>query len=311
MSSFLHSPAWEAFQLATGTPVVRHQGQLYLLRTSHLFRYLTSSRLVLNESTTLPPFPAGTHFLRLEPENAASFETLQLLARQQRFQVVPTTSIQPRQTTLLDLHKTEEELLAAMHSKHRYNIRLAEKKGVTVQIYSENLQEMFPDFWRLLVDTAKRQGFRTHSPEYYSQLLKNLEPEGMAHLVFACLDNKPLATMILVTYGGIATYLHGGSSEEHKEYMAPYLLQWRAIQHAKALGCTTYDFWGTHAVFDDAENIWKPELGHASAGVTRLKLGFGGEVKEYPGAFDVILDPFWYSAYKALRTLRPQKRAFS
>ncbi len=116
--------------------------------------------------------------------------------------------------------------------------------------------------------------------------------------------------MLLITCGETATYLHGASSDLQKNMMAPHLLHWRAIEQAKTLGCRQYDLWGTHAVWNGGGH-WESEGGHPSAGVTRFKLGFNGRIVEYPGAYDLILKPFWYSAYTTLRRLRSAKRAFS
>jgi peptidoglycan pentaglycine glycine transferase (the first glycine) len=311
MQSFLNSLAWEQFQAAAGYPPLRHQGQLYTVRGKGNFKYLLGSRLLLSAEATLPTPPTGSHFMRFEPIDADSQRQLFQLATQRSYKIQPTLAVQPRQSTIVDLTQDEAALLAGMHQKHRYNIRLAEKKGVEITIHSKDLGSVFPKFWELLSNTAARQEFRTHSKDYYEQLITHLEPEKMVHLGFAHYQGKLVTTLMLITYQGTATYLHGGSSSDHKEVMAPYLLQWQAMRYAQHLGCTSYDFWGVHALRATTEEPWKPEDGHPSSGVTRLKLGFGGEVVEYPGTFDVIIDPFWYSAYKTLRALRSRKRAFS
>jgi lipid II:glycine glycyltransferase (peptidoglycan interpeptide bridge formation enzyme) len=119
-----------------------------------------------------------------------------------------------------------------------------------------------------------------------------------------------LAGMILILHQGTATYLHGASSPDMREKMAPCLMHWAAIRTAKEAGCTTYDLWGTDLVQDQETNEWKPQEGHPSAGTSRFKLGFNGQVVEYPGAFDLILNPFCYTLYTMFRKLRGGKRAF-
>lgn len=247
--------------------------------------------------------------MRLEPLDDSSHQRLVHLAAKANYRLIPTNSVQPRQTSIIDLTQDDATILARMHSKHRYNLRIAERFGVNVSIYSENLTNYFPHFWELLSQTASRQGFRTHPKHYYVEMLRALEPEGMVHLLFAEHADRTLATLLLITYAGTATYLHGGSAADGREVKAPNKLHWEAIQLAKRLHCTQYDLWGVEAVQDSAGH-WVPREGHASEGVSRLKLGFGGDVVNYPGCFDVVIDPFWYSAYKSIRALRSHKRAF-
>jgi lipid II:glycine glycyltransferase (peptidoglycan interpeptide bridge formation enzyme) len=198
-----------------------------------------------------------------------------------------------------------------MKQKHRYNVRLAEKHGVQVEIISQNLMASFDRFWNLLASTAGRQEFRTHPRSYYEELLTALEPDAEAHLAFAHKDGEDLATLLLITYKGTATYLHGGSSESNKQLMAPFLLHAEVIKFAQAQGNVSYDLWGTDLEQNPETKEWQPKAGHPSAGTSRFKLGFGGQIIAYPGAFDLILNPFCYTLYKTLRKLRGGKRAFA
>ena len=199
----------------------------------------------------------------------------------------PVSNRQPSQTLLLDLSKTENDLLAAMHEKTRYNIRLAERKGVVVSF--ENDTAVFSN---LLKQTTPRDEFSPHQNTHYKLLLQNLVSGAcQAKLMVARYENKPLAAMIIICFGNTVTYLHGASSNEQRAVMAPHLLQWRAIQDAKRHGFGWYDFWGID------EQRWP--------GVTRFKLGFGGERESYPDAFDLPLRPFWYKMYRLGKTMRP------
>lgn len=217
-------------------------------------------------------------FVRLEPE---SDEALALM-RKAGFLVRKSINLQPRQTLMLDLTLSEEELLAAMSQKTRYNIRLAAKKGVKIV---EGRLADFPEFWRLMSLTGERDSFHIHGAEHYRRLLDS----SNVQLLFAEYDGRKIAAGIFCFFGGRATYLHGASDNEARNLMAPHLLQWQAISEAKKRNCRQYDFYGI-----DEEN-WP--------GVTRFKRGFGGFVKEYPGTYDVVFRPFSYHLYGFLRTL--------
>jgi lipid II:glycine glycyltransferase (peptidoglycan interpeptide bridge formation enzyme) len=204
-----------------------------------------------------------------------------------KYTIQKTIDIEPSRTILLDLGKTEDELLAAMHQKTRYNIKLAEKKGVAVAIGSE---KNFDEYWRLMQATAGRDSFRLHDREHYRKMINS--SQGMMNLLLADYQGKAIAGNIMAFYGDTATYVHGASSNEHRDVMAPYALQWAAIKTAKAQGCKYYDFYGID------ENKWP--------GVTRFKRGFGGSEVEYPGTMDVIFNKAKYSIYKISRNLRRQ-----
>lgn len=199
-------------------------------------------------------------------------------------------SLQPQQTIVLNLIQDEEEILAGMHQKTRYNIGLAEKRGIKVNVSKNKVQD-FESFWNLLQETAKHDNFHTHTKDYYKKLLdlKNVE------LFLASMerDQIPLAVAIIIFYKKRATYLHGASNYEYRRDMAPYLLHWQIICDAKARSIEEYDFWGIN------ERKWP--------GVTRFKRGFlsvrgiqtdtGREI-EYIGSWDYIFKPAWYILYR-------------
>jgi len=214
------------------------------------------------------------------------------------------TSVQPAKTLLLDLNKTEEELLAEMHQKTRYNIRLAEKKGVVVRESESELDS----FYDLISNTYNRKGLSVYNKEYYKKLLANFSG---AKIYLAEYQGKILCANLVLPFGDTITYLHGGSSEEGKNLMAPHLLQWEAIKKAKELGYKYYDFWGID------EKKWP--------GVTRFKKGFGpasaetspasarfvrsqaetsGFEVDYGGAWDLALNKFWYTGYKIIKSFK-------
>ena len=142
-------------------------------------------------------------------------------------------------------------------------------------------------------------------------MFKVLSKDGLAHILIISGEQGDLAASLLITYQGTATYLHGASSEEHKQLMAPYLMHWKAIELGKSKDCSIYDFWGTDLEKNEETGAWEPKQGHPSAGTSRFKIGFGGSVIEYPGPYDLILRPFCYTLYKTARRVRGGKRAFN
>ena len=313
MHSFLHSTAWERFQNKVGNQVERFNNQVYIRKVIPRSFYYVSSRCEIGSTFSLPEFSQKGSFLRFEPTTETDLQNLQLAAKHLGHRLVPTSAIQPRQTLLLDIRESYEKIIQDMKPKHRYNIRLAEKNELETEIISTDLKNQFERFWQLLSATASRQEFRTHSKQYYESMLEELEKEGMAHLLFVSKDKKPLAAMILITYEGTATYLHGGSDPALRQLMGPYLLHATAIQFAQKLGCHSYDFWGTHLIHNPETDRFEPIKDHPSEGTSRFKIGFGGQVVNYPGTFDLILQPFWYTLYITTRKIRLRggKRAFS
>lgn len=199
--------------------------------------------------------------------------------------------VQPPRNWVLSLDKTEEELLIGMKPKTRYNINLAQRKGVLIK---EGGQANLLDFYKLMLETANRNQFNLHPQGYYFHMWDNLAPENLK-LLLAFYQDQLLAGMLISFYGGTATYLHGGSSEKMKEAMAPYLLHWEAIKLAKMRTMKMYDFGGV-APSDDKTHSWW--------GISRFKKGFGGFEVAYPGAYDIIHSPIWYNVYKQGRKIR-------
>lgn len=297
LATFLHTPEWERFLKASGHHVERDGEAVYVKGSLPSGgSYWRASRIAIGQSWTPPAFAQGAWFLRLEPLEDGT-------AHLARFgKVRPTDSVQPKQTVVIDLSQAEDALLAQMKSKHRYNIRLSERQGVTTEFYHQEAPAQFDRFWKLLTETADRHTFRTHDRAHYLHMLEELAPAGMAHVGFATYEGTDLAGMLFITHAGVTTYLHGGSTQVKKELMAPHLLHWRAMQWAKQSGSHTYDFWGSNAV-QTSDGEWEPRANHPSAGTTRFKLGFGGTVVQFPGAFDLVLKPIPYTLYNGIRRI--------
>lgn len=205
-------------------------------------------------------------------------------------------AIQPRYVFRLNVEgKTEEELLAGFHQKWRYNIRLAERKGVTVRVCGK---EMVPAFSDLMLTTGVRDGFVTRKPEYFEAMLDNLGEHCRLYMAFNP-ENEPIAGTLAIAYGDKVWYLYGASSNAHRNLMPNYLLQWRMIQWAVERGCRVYDFRGVSGDISEDNPLY---------GLYRFKQGFGGEFTEFVGEMDLVLSPALYwcvehgtSAFKELR----------
>ncbi|MFA4941694.1 MAG: peptidoglycan bridge formation glycyltransferase FemA/FemB family protein [Patescibacteria group bacterium] len=215
-------------------------------------------------------------FLRFEPETEYKLEN---------WQIEKTLDVQPSKTMIINLEKKEDELLESMHQKTRYNIRLAAKKGVEI---SEGGIEDFDKFWQLMSETSNRDDFRLHGIDYYKEMIKT--DKNSMRLFFAKYKNKTISAGIFGFFGDTVTYMHGASSNEERNLMAPYLLQWEVMKIGKSQGYKYYDFYGIN------EEKWP--------GVTRFKQGFSGQEVNYPGTFDLVFDAGWYSVYKMIRKVR-------
>ncbi|OGH93731.1 MAG: hypothetical protein A2538_02520 [Candidatus Magasanikbacteria bacterium RIFOXYD2_FULL_41_14] len=226
----------------------------------------------------------GCTFFRFEP----------IIAWPTSANIKKTIDLNPRATLVLDLNDNEEAILAGMHPKTRYNIRLAEKKGVVIK-EEKNLDI----FLKLMNVTGKRDNFGLHARGHYEAVLKN---SAVKQLV-AFFDSKPIATTVLIESGSILTYLYGASDYEYRHLMSPYLLQWEAIKRAKGLGSKFYDFFGVAPNIGSVSD-YQFDSYHQYAGVTRFKLGFGGRYTESPGTYDFVIDKKRYWAYKTLRWIR-------
>jgi lipid II:glycine glycyltransferase (peptidoglycan interpeptide bridge formation enzyme) len=217
-------------------------------------------------------------------------------------------SVEPEDTLLIDLEKDEEELLAKMHPKTRYNIRLAEKKGVKINRYQSSAVQNwhFENFWQLIKRTYNRKGITAHAKDYYQKILQ----QEIFHLYLAEYQGKIIVANLLSFFGkppqprlaeqrllpsGTVTYLHGGSDDKFQNTMAASLIQWQAIKDAKVSGYKYYDFYGI-AADGKKKNTWE--------GITRFKKGFGGIEKHYIGAWDFVFDKGWYVLYRIGRRIR-------
>ncbi len=201
-------------------------------------------------------------------------------------------NIQPPRTIVVDVRRSEDEILVRMKQKCRYNIRLAEKKGVTVRAWDN-----FDEFYQMMQVTGGRDNFGVHSLEYYRRAYELFHPTGMCELLVAEFESKPLAALMVFARGRRAWYIYGASNDEERNRMPTYLLQWEAMRWAKARGCEEYDLWG---VPDEDEATLEAQFENRSDGlwgVYRFKRGFGGELKRAAQAVDKVYNPLLYKFY--------------
>lgn len=271
--SFLQSSAWADLQKKSHYLVTKI-GQSFFLQKPLFLRkhYLYGPRIEVGDWELLKKDKTAI-FVRFEP-NAADWAG----------KGIKTIPIQPAKTIVLDLTKSETDLLSSMHQKTRYNIRLAAKKGVVIKTDNSRID----DFLRLMNQTTERDNFFAHEAGYY-RTMASFDP-NFIKLILAEYEGQVIAAGLFCFCEPTAIYMHGASANEFRNTMAPYLLQWEAIRQAKSGGFKYYDFYGI-----DAQK-WP--------GVTRFKEGFGGTEINYAGTFDLVLQPFWYFVYKMLRLIR-------
>ncbi len=202
-------------------------------------------------------------------------------------------SIQPPRTLVISLEDSEEQILARMKSKTRYNIRLAEKKGVLIQ----EITSVDP-FYDLLQNTSGRAAFGIHTREYYREAFQIFHPRGECAIFMAEFQGMPLASIMVFRHGERCWYFYGASSDQHRELMPTYLIQWEAMRWAKNHGCASYDLWG---VPDEEFDVLEEDFTTRSDGlwgVYRFKRGFGGQLLRSSGPWDRSYNPVLYNLYK-------------
>jgi peptidoglycan pentaglycine glycine transferase (the first glycine) len=196
--------------------------------------------------------------------------------------------IQFRNTVLLDLEPPEEDLLAQMKQKTRYNVRLAGRRGVTIREGGLGDLDLFH---QLYAETSERDEFLIRPAEYYLDAWQTFLSAGTAKLLLAEFEGEAVAGLLLFVFGTTAWYMYGASSNRHRKHMPNQLLQWEAMRQAKAAGCLLYDLWGAPDHLDESDPMW---------GVVRFKLGLGGYLVEGLGAWDYPASRLGYWFYTGI-----------
>jgi len=236
--------------------------------------------------------PLGTIFFRLEILDEFNEKIVEKL-KNCRF-VKSFEDVQPEWRQILDISQSEEEILAQMKPKGRYNIRVAQKHGVIVKKSDPSTSLGVNEFYKLYHETAKRDRFVPRPKVYFQKLREILGSKELAELWLAKYNSRAVAAIIVTFYQETASYLYGASSNRDRHLMAPYLLHWRVIQRAKEKGCQFYDLLAV-----------SPEDGkHKYAGITRFKEQFGGRKVRIVGSYDLIFKPFWYRLFKMAEKMR-------
>jgi len=201
--------------------------------------------------------------------------------------------IQPRRTLVVDLTGSEDQVLGQMKQKTRYNIRLAQKRGIVVRQSSD-----VDAFHRLMVVTGERDTFGVHNRAYYQRAFELFAPQDACTLLCAEYDGQPVAGVMVFARGERAWYFYGASSDQERNRMPTYLLQWEAMRWARSRGCTQYDLWGVPD--NDQETLEKnfTERNDGLWGVYRFKRGFGGQLKRAAASWDRVYSSLLYKAYR-------------
>lgn len=237
-------------------------------------------------------------FIKIEPnvlapvEVSAPFESEEKLLKNAGAK--PGRSLFTPYTFMLDLRPDEETLMASFKSKTRYNIRLAERKGV--QIVEDTSDQGLEDYLTLLRETTQRQGFYAHDESYFRTQWASLKNSGMVTILKAMYEGKPLTTWILFFHNGVAYYPYGASSREHRDVMASNLLMWEAIKIAKQRGCSQFDLWGALGPDADPKHKWY--------GFHKFKEGYNARLMQSIISHDLILNPTIYSLVSMADTWR-------
>jgi lipid II:glycine glycyltransferase (peptidoglycan interpeptide bridge formation enzyme) len=298
----LQSEKWGEFRKNTGVGVVRIDDLQITIHnlphTNYKIGYLPKgpdiNQVMINKLFELGK-KENCIFIQLEPnvEKTAGkkyvFKNL----------VESTHPLFTKYNFILDLTKSEDELLSNMNQKTRYNIRLAEKKGV--RVVEDNSDQGFEEYLELSKETTQRQKFFAHNEKYHKTLWQTFkeknDKEISIHLLKAVYNKETLVTWILFVLGDTLNYPYGASSDKYREVMASNLMMWEAIKFGKGLGLKKFDMWG-------AANVLDPKPDNVYYGFHKFKAGFGPRHVEYMGSFDLIINKNLYFVYKILNKIR-------
>lgn len=228
-------------------------------------------------------------FIKFEPDVAKEGNVMHF----SNLVISPKVAFYPN-TFKIDLTKPEEKLLSDMHSKTRYNIRVANRHGVEVKEMTND--NGFKTYLKLLFDTTQRQGFYLHTQKYHQDMWQILKKTDIPHIMLASYQGKVLSAFMLFKLKDQLFYPYGASLDIHREVMAPTLLMWESIKLGQKLKCRTFDMWGS--LGPDAKE------GDNGFGFHRFKQGFNGQAFEYVGTYDYIINPTLYKLYNLVDKYR-------
>lgn len=292
----VQSKEWGEFKTKMGTPAVSVNGVQFTLHKIPLTPYFVGyCPKIIPDNIDWPKlFESGkehncTHIKIDVPNTDKSYKP-----EVSGFKLIPATPTFAENTYLLDLTKSEEALLKAMHHKTRYNIKLAQRKGVKVE--ERKNSEAVSIFIKLQKETAQIQKFFIHPDNYYKTLWQMFSPKGLAHILVAKYRNEPLVSYFLLRYRETLYYTYGGSSSKYKNFMASNLIMWESIRLGKNLGCKIFDMWGALGENPNPKDPWY--------GFHRFKQGYGGNLVSFPGTWDLVIRPLPYNVFKIADKIR-------
>lgn len=229
----------------------------------------------------------GAIFLKIDPDVVVANQEFAAILKDCKFTQNETgldfEGVQPAFVFRMDISPSADQLLNNMHSKTRYNIRLAEKKGVHIR-KADGRQDL-RTFYDVLVETAQRDRFLIRGYEYFEMIWDNMVANGMGEIFLAEWEGKVISATLAMIMGDKAWYLYGASSNQYRNVMPNYLIQWEMICWAKEQGCTLYDFRGVSGDLDESNPLY---------GLYKFKKGFNGEFTEFVGDWDAVYDSFFY-----------------
>ena len=291
---------WGEFRAKTGVAVVREGGlqvTIHLLpHTPWSVGYCPKAGMPdAAQTATLKKIAQDNNciMIKVEPK-VESPSGSDLEGQMQSLGFVRGRSLFTKYNFVLDVSKTEDELLAAMKQKTRYNIKVAAKNGVEVMI--DNSDEAFSRYLELTTETTKRQGFFAHGKSYHTKMWETLHAAGIANLLVAKYNGEIITTWVLFKFGDTLYYPYGASTREHREVMANNLVMWEAIKLAKAWGCKYMDMWGALGPEPDPKDPW--------IGFHNFKSGYGARHVEYVGSFDFVAKPILYRVFRLVEEIR-------
>ncbi|MEK7450541.1 MAG: peptidoglycan bridge formation glycyltransferase FemA/FemB family protein [Patescibacteria group bacterium] len=301
----MQSLEWGEFRQKTGLKVIREKGfQLTIHKIPHTpwtVGYLPKSPMPTKEMVVKLREIGKKEkciFIQLEPnvkQMANGKWQMANLGIRPSFHPLFT-----KYTFILDLTKSEEDLLKSMHPKTRYNIKIAQKHNV--EIIEDNSDKAFEEYLKLTKETTKRQNFYAHTENYHKLMWNTLKTQNSnvdkltARLLLAKYKNQILTAWILFVYKDTLYYPYGASSSLYRETMASNLMMWEAIKFGKKLGLKKFDMWGALGSNPDKNDPWY--------GFHRFKEGYGGQLVEFIGSFDLVINSFFYEIYKLLDKIR-------
>lgn len=293
MNHPLQSEAWEQFRRSMGIDAVRSHGWLLTFHTipftPFTIGYFPKGPKITQEMLKiLETLGKQKHaiFIQLEPD---------VLVKEQNCNLKQSHHpLFSKYTFVLDLTKSEEDLLKAMHPKTRYNLKLAQKHGVVIA--EDNSSDAFDTYLSLMKNTTQRQGFYAHNETYHRRMWEALHPAGIAKLFTATYQGKILAAWIIFVWKDTIYYPYGASSRNHREVMAPTLLLWEIARWGKQNGYKKFDLWGALGSNPDEHDPWY--------GFHRFKQGFNPNLVEFVGSYDLVFNSMLYQIYKIADGIR-------